>query len=309
MDYKKYICPVCNEKFNEDDDVVVCPECGTPHHRSCYFQNGKCFNDDKHGLQEDISESFKNKEYEEEKKPAMPLKVTIVDEQTGEDKPLKSLFNNVQVDPVQTFLIEGKPSVYYEIAVKKNQRYYLPRFMAMSEKNAKAAMWNIVPFFVPLAWSMYRKLYKLSAIILAFYMLVVGVTGYYFSQNEDLVNITEACLQEDPNFMEDISLYLSGADNVSLTLNEQKFIEEVGKASVPGGISLAFSICLLAIRFCMGFFANKLYMMKIRKVIAKGESKGLMGDDLKKYVYRKNGTLPIIIVALIGFFEIMNLYR
>jgi DNA ligase (NAD+) len=30
MDYKKYFCPVCNENFNDNDDVVVCPDCGTP---------------------------------------------------------------------------------------------------------------------------------------------------------------------------------------------------------------------------------------------------------------------------------------
>ena len=23
-------CPVCGEKFKDDDDVVVCPDCGTP---------------------------------------------------------------------------------------------------------------------------------------------------------------------------------------------------------------------------------------------------------------------------------------
>lgn len=309
MDYKKYICPVCNEKFIEDDDIVVCPDCGTPHHRNCYLENGRCFNFDKHGSEEEISETFKNKEYEEIKKPAAPLKVEIIDDSTGEAKPLSSLFNNAQVDPAQTFLIEGKPSVYYEIAVKKNQKFYIPRFMAMSEKNAKPAMWNVWAFFTPFAWSLYRKLYKLSALILAFYMLVVGVTGYYMTQNKDLIKITEVCLQEDPYFMEDVSLYLSGKGDFTLTPNQQKFIEEAGKTYIPDGLSLAFSIGLIAIRFCMGFFANKVYMKRIRKTIAKGESKGLMGDDLKKYIYRKNGTLPIFIVAVIGFFEIMNLYR
>ena len=32
-------CPVCNNTFKEDDDIAVCPECGTPHHRECYKQN------------------------------------------------------------------------------------------------------------------------------------------------------------------------------------------------------------------------------------------------------------------------------
>ncbi len=36
------LCPVCRIRFTEIDDVVVCPDCGTPHHRSCYAENGSC---------------------------------------------------------------------------------------------------------------------------------------------------------------------------------------------------------------------------------------------------------------------------
>ncbi len=38
-------CIVCSEKFSTDDDIVVCPECGTPYHRDCYSKEGKCVND------------------------------------------------------------------------------------------------------------------------------------------------------------------------------------------------------------------------------------------------------------------------
>ena len=37
------ICPVCNEEFNEKDDIVYCPECGTAHHRECWNKSGACF--------------------------------------------------------------------------------------------------------------------------------------------------------------------------------------------------------------------------------------------------------------------------
>ncbi len=42
-------CPVCNKAFTDTDDVVVCPECGTPYHRACWQQAGGCVNADKHG--------------------------------------------------------------------------------------------------------------------------------------------------------------------------------------------------------------------------------------------------------------------
>lgn len=41
-------CPVCGQAFKHDDDVVVCPKCGAPHHRECYKTNNVCAFDDKH---------------------------------------------------------------------------------------------------------------------------------------------------------------------------------------------------------------------------------------------------------------------
>lgn len=36
------LCPVCRAPFTEDADIVVCPQCGTPHHRVCYLTKNKC---------------------------------------------------------------------------------------------------------------------------------------------------------------------------------------------------------------------------------------------------------------------------
>lgn len=41
-------CPVCQNNFREDDDIVVCPDCGTPYHRSCYTAKGQCINTELH---------------------------------------------------------------------------------------------------------------------------------------------------------------------------------------------------------------------------------------------------------------------
>ena len=49
MDYLHSVCPKCGQKFNENDDIVVCPECGTPEHRSCYLEEGNCVNLSLHG--------------------------------------------------------------------------------------------------------------------------------------------------------------------------------------------------------------------------------------------------------------------
>ena len=41
-------CKVCQEPFKDGDDIVVCPDCGTPYHRECYKKAGKCINDELH---------------------------------------------------------------------------------------------------------------------------------------------------------------------------------------------------------------------------------------------------------------------
>lgn len=35
-------CPECRGEFKEGDSIVVCPVCGTPHHRECYAKENKC---------------------------------------------------------------------------------------------------------------------------------------------------------------------------------------------------------------------------------------------------------------------------
>ncbi len=48
MDYSNHRCPVCEKAFEKDSDIVVCPDCGTPHHRECYEQEMHCHYQDRH---------------------------------------------------------------------------------------------------------------------------------------------------------------------------------------------------------------------------------------------------------------------
>jgi len=46
--YYDCTCPYCGEQLLETEDLAVCPECGTPHHRACYKEHGKCANEHLH---------------------------------------------------------------------------------------------------------------------------------------------------------------------------------------------------------------------------------------------------------------------
>lgn len=47
--YEGCQCPVCGKSFQESDDIVVCPQCGAPHHRACWKQEGHCHYENTHG--------------------------------------------------------------------------------------------------------------------------------------------------------------------------------------------------------------------------------------------------------------------
>lgn len=65
MDYIGLKCPVCKNNFHIGDDIVVCPECGTPHHRECYEKENKCYYDEKH-VQGFLYEDFLSEQVSEE---------------------------------------------------------------------------------------------------------------------------------------------------------------------------------------------------------------------------------------------------
>ena len=49
MDYYHQLCDGCGKPLLPGEDIVVCPDCGTPQHRACYEAQNACVNAAKHG--------------------------------------------------------------------------------------------------------------------------------------------------------------------------------------------------------------------------------------------------------------------
>ncbi len=307
MDYTKYFCPVCNEKFDENSDVVVCPECGTPHHRACWFEFGKCFNADHHSQNDNLGSNYVIEAAEEaQEETEIPH---IEAEQINEGTEGHFINDNIpeNENPAEKVLIDGRPVVLYEIAVGKNQKYYIPRFLAIEQFGSKARVWNFWACLVPLAWCLYRKMYKLCAGILAIYVLIFAVSGYFIYTNEAFLQANAECAAEDPMYYQNILSYDAG-EQVVLTAKQQKLMEVIENIQIPSYISIGISVLLITCRILLGIKADFLYKKKIAKAIEKGEAIGLKEDALKMYVFRKNGIMPIVIPALVGFFEWFMVY-
>ena len=298
MKYTNYKCPVCNNQFTEDDDVVVCPECGTPHHRECYIQNGNCANADKHGTNEPIEVEFVDVE---ENNDTSSQTETAEKETENPQQIVQEVIEEMKGGNGD-YMLNGKHVSFYEAAIGKNQKYYIPHFMIM-DKTKKAVSWNIAGFFVPLAWCLYRKMYKFAAIILALYVLMIGTIGFTIMSNEEFINSINECAQEDPNFYENILLYNTKDSNVSLTEKQMKLNKLTNEYKPPVPVQIMTYLITYGIRIIMGIYATNLYYKKLTKSIEKVDKLDLSPDMKRSVLFRKCGTLPFIIVAIIGFLE------
>lgn len=298
MKYTNYKCPVCNNQFTEDDDVVVCPECGTPHHRECYIQNGNCANADKHGTNEPIEVEFVDVEENND----ASLQTETAEKETENPQQIVQEVIEEMKGGNGDYMLNGKHVSFYEAAIGKNQKYYIPHFMIM-DKTKKAVSWNIAGFFVPLAWCLYRKMYKFAAIILALYVLMIGTIGFTIMSNEEFINSINECAQEDPNFYENILLYNTKNSNVSLTEKQMKLNKLTNEYKPPVPVQIMTYLITYGIRIIMGIYATNLYYKKLTKSIEKVDKLDLSPDMKRSVLFRKCGTLPFIIVAIIGFLE------
>lgn len=69
-------CPVCKKEFTAEDDIVVCPECGTPHHRDCYNLANRCANEELHAAGEKWKHRAKPSRYRVCPKCSFPNRIT-----------------------------------------------------------------------------------------------------------------------------------------------------------------------------------------------------------------------------------------
>ena len=76
-------CKVCDKSFLEEDDIVVCPDCGTPYHRSCYKEKGECINYELHE---------KNQSYSVNEEKAKKIGDKIICEKCGMQNKSLSIF-------------------------------------------------------------------------------------------------------------------------------------------------------------------------------------------------------------------------
>ncbi len=287
-------CPVCNKEFKEDDQIVVCPECGTPYHKSCYKQIGNCLYENSHGkyfykptleikkeaIQED--ENVKKKQAEKEKKQIKcPYCSELNDEKNKicsncgmplDVSPEMFIFNTEKIIKEETiFGINIKDWFSY---LGSGALSYLVKFKAI-EKNKHSFMnFNLSAFFFNELYFFYRKMYLAGTIFLLIRMLISVI----FLPT----NIIKMMLD---------------------STNSYNFIVEQLMAFInknPQIINyIDFGYFILAV--IMGFSATSIYKaISVKKI--KSINRQMYANDVDyRYALAKKGSVNYAIVFVVGF--------
>ncbi|WP_255883467.1 MULTISPECIES: RING finger protein [unclassified Ruminococcus] len=209
MDFKDKRCQVCGVPFDDNDDIVVCPECGTPQHRSCYERLGKCVNSDKHGEDfcwgENSDVSICTHCGAENPKDAMfcvscarPLgdddsKDNTQSQRTappfGGTAPQGVPFGFGGFDTSNIYanygismdeeLSPGVTAQECESYVKTNAFYYLPVFKNF--KRFGKGRFNLSSALFTGAWYLYRKLYAAGAVFIAIIAACLTTEAFFIN--------------------------------------------------------------------------------------------------------------------------------
>lgn len=285
-DYKKYKCPVCNKQFKDGDDIVVCPECGTPHHRECYKLTGHCVNQGLHKSGYSFIDSEKEKlKVEEQKETAKSFEgeysgdyyyspdddfVAQAKKEVQEKKQASTDSDNtdggffsiptIQVD--ESFYkmrgtIDGLSISDIAATVRTNVSRFIQIFKKQS-KTKKKAGWNWAAFFFGSFYLLFRKMYKQGV---AFFCLAMTsiIAGEAF-----ILKFAPKYVSAVQDF---VTQYASNPSGIS-TADAQKLLTTSDAINAQKIVYIILAVMLL-LRIIEAIFADYFYKGTVASIIKK----------------------------------------
>ena len=291
MNYTGKICDGCREPLKEGDDIVVCPICGTPQHRSCYEKNNKCVNEYLHSTGCTWTDPD-----EEKGKAEAEQAVQQEQEQPEQSSPfvqatpqsMESVFmRGVLYDPKDDIggATVGEAADYIQNSAPR----YISKFMKQKKKNGKLS-WNWAAFFFAPYWFFYRKLYKVGAVFLA---LSVALSLATISQTEKVYGVYEKMV----SVQQEINELVKGKDDLSGE-DSQKFdklyaeAQKLTKAAIPT-LAIILLIQKVIPNTIAALIANYLFKKKMLRVISLAHDASTE-PNIVKYTIMRNGGVSVI---------------
>lgn len=387
MKFKGCSCVGCNNIFEETDDAVVCPVCGSPHHRACWTEQGKCANSALH------KDGFIWVYPEELKKEEAPAKEAPIETnlrfKNGENavvcphcqalnygndalclrcqKPLfdtsENNFNNQdfsaespenmngyngesqenaspyggapsygmpfgndsipQEDAFSYYrrfgglrpdiTIDGIPaSEYADYIGEKKSGDYIRKFVNMERFGRRISVSICALLFGP-AWFLYRKLYKEGLLYGAAIIIISLLTGIFSLTDQAKLIYDDMAVMYEQLAEGEITIEEFQAQLEEI---EGKYQDTVPSKSdmTKGIVSLILSVLTVAISLFMVFFADRLYLKKIKKDVYESREQCFDMMSYRRMLHEKGGVsvsgavIGIVISVLSYILELLPSY-
>lgn len=291
MDYTNEICLWCGEAFKEGDDIVVCPECGTPQHRNCWKQHGHCANSGRHAPDFTWSPQIKEPVKPQEPVNAQPVK----NDESAKSAPGIQLTDPQQFEQILLGEnISKKDEEFDSIKVSEaalylqaGNRRYISKYLRQRDNHSKLS-WNWGAFFFAPAWFFYRKLYKFGILFLA---VTVALTLFMNSYAVKLYEVSDKMLASISE------VYKSGSAEAYKNLLNDKEYNAQQKELIKGTAILALVTFVLP-NSIAALVANSLIKKKMKQDIEKVRTETDDPQVSKILIMQKGGTAPFLFCAV-----------
>ena len=298
------ICDGCAEVMHEDEDIVVCPECGTPQHRECYKKNNACVNAHLHAEGYDWREA--NAPSEEPKNDELPKP----EEAVGNSAPLFNANGGIPETAlpmfnVQSVVIDGKTVSTSEkindIRIRDMLTYlqvnagrYIKKFKKNEHKKSFIS-WNWGAFFFGPAWFLYRKIYNAGAFLLAFVIAATLVVTPFTSVVSDNYEEYTAVVNE---YREALSAYMQddSAENEAAldTATDAAYAQMV---KIAPATAIYYLATFLIPNIAAAVIANSLYRNKMLEDIRIARQ-ATRDPNIQRYSLLRRGGVSLFAGAL-----------
>lgn len=255
-------CPVCNREFVDDDVIVVCPECGTPHHRECYDLIGHCVNKGLHKAGYDYTAEFKQQKEMEEKTASESANEYYQpqNDNSAEDANPNSIPNPFSIPDIDAKFENDREKISGEdvgdiaAAVRINADKYIPKFKKLEAKNGKLG-WNWSAFFFGSFYLLHRKMYQFG---IGCYSLILAV---FYGASALIYKVA-------PEFMKSITeLAEMTAQKITPTNEQMEAIMSIPDTSKAQLVVYGMLGIILVFHIIIALFADHLYKKQIVSIV------------------------------------------
>lgn len=317
MNYKGISCDYCGKPFLPGDDIVVCPDCGTPQHRTCYQSLGHCVHANRHAegyswkppvlepsvpleQQNAVSEGYilcsrcgtvnpSTNQYcdlcrypLDQSGTRIPGGDRKVDGENGQTTFAQYVKDQCNVNPEEKLSDEMSAR---EVAayIGPNSLSFLYKFRTMLQ-HKNPVSFNVGAFFFTYFYCFYRKMYKIGLILLGITLLsYIPFAIYYFPYFKEMV-------ANGVTSMSQLTTVTPGVANYAQLIATSRIAYYVG----------------LLLNVLCGIFINHFYLNKVTGAVHAERLRGHAAVGTEQYfaeLSRRGGTSPVSVLLLaVGIF-------